>query len=125
MTSASSSPPPRRRRGGASRGGRRSSASPVSAPVPEIASDIPWETGDELPPTTFKNLGLDSRLMAGCADMGYEDTRPVQTAVIPMALEGRDVVACAETGTGKTLGFVVPILQRLLHRAAALRRLAA
>ena len=56
--------------------------------------------------------------MAGCADMGYEDTRPVQTAVIPMALEGRDVVACAETGTGKTLGFVVPILQRLLTDAS-------
>ncbi len=114
MTSANSSPPPHRRRGGASRGRRRSSSAPVSAPAPEIASDIPWELGDDLPPTTFKNLGLDSRLMAGCADMGYEDTRPVQTAVIPMALEGKDVVACAETGTGKTLGFVVPILQRLL-----------
>jgi ATP-dependent RNA helicase RhlE len=52
--------------------------------------------------------------MAGCDDMGYAETRPVQTAVIPLALEGRDVVACAETGTGKTLAFVVPILQRLL-----------
>ena len=83
-------------------------------PTPEIATDIPWELGDDIPSRTFASLGLDSRLMAGCADMGYEDTRAVQTAVIPMALEGRDVVACAETGTGKTLGFVVPILQRLL-----------
>ena len=52
--------------------------------------------------------------MAGCADIGYAGTRPVQSAVIPLALEGHDVVACAETGTGKTLAFVAPILQRLL-----------
>jgi ATP-dependent RNA helicase RhlE len=52
--------------------------------------------------------------MAGCQDMGYHDTRPVQSAVIPLALADHDVVACAETGTGKTLGFVVPILQHLL-----------
>jgi ATP-dependent RNA helicase RhlE len=115
LTPASSPRPPRRRRGAPPRSGRRqTSAAPVQLPSADIASDIPWELGDDLPPTTFKNLGLDSRLMAGCADMGYEDTRPVQTAVIPMALEGKDVVACAETGTGKTLGFVVPILQRLL-----------
>jgi ATP-dependent RNA helicase RhlE len=83
-------------------------------PAAEIASGIPWELADDVPPRTFASLGLDSRLMAGCADMGYDETRPVQTAVIPLALEGRDVVACAETGTGKTLAFVVPILQRLL-----------
>jgi ATP-dependent RNA helicase RhlE len=59
-------------------------------------------------------MGLDPRLMAGCRDMGFEGTRPVQSAVIPLALAGRDVVACAETGTGKTLAFVVPILQALL-----------
>ena len=67
-------------------------------------------------------MGLDQRLMAGCADMGYAETRPVQTAVIPLALDGRDVVACAETGTGKTLGFVVPDPAAAAHRAAALRR---
>ena len=48
------------------------------------------------------------------ADLGFEGTRPVQGAVIPLALAGHDVVACAETGTGKTLAFAVPILQRLL-----------
>ena len=79
-----------------------------------MASDIPWVLADDVPPRTFASLGLDSRLMAGCADLGYAETRPVQTAVIPLALDGRDVVACAETGTGKTLAFVVPILQRLL-----------
>lgn len=48
------------------------------------------------------------------ADLGFESTRPVQGAVIPLAIAGHDVVACAETGTGKTLAFAVPILQRLL-----------
>ena len=79
-----------------------------------MASDIPWLLSDDVPPVVFATMGLDQRLMSGCVDMGYAETRPVQTAVIPLALDGRDVVACAETGTGKTLGFVVPILQRLL-----------
>ena len=47
-------------------------------------------------------------------DLAYTETRPIQTAVIPLALAGRDLIACAETGTGKTAAFVVPTLQRLL-----------
>ena len=47
-------------------------------------------------------------------DLAYTETRPIQTAVIPLALAGRDLIACAETGTGKTAAFVVPMLQRLL-----------
>ncbi len=90
------------------------SPSPAHAPAADVASDIAWVLADDVPPVTFTTMGLDTRLMAGCADMGYAETRPVQTAVIPLALDGKDVVACAETGTGKTLGFVVPILQRLL-----------
>ena len=46
---------------------------------------------------------------------GYLETRPVQSAVLPYALAGDDVIASAETGTGKTAAFVVPILQRLLN----------
>lgn len=65
-------------------------------------------------PIVFSSLGFDPRLAAGMADLGFESTRPVQGAVIPLALGGHDVVACAETGTGKTLAFAVPILQRLL-----------
>jgi ATP-dependent RNA helicase RhlE len=49
-------------------------------------------------------------------DLAYAETRPIQTAVIPLALAGRDLVACAETGTGKTAAFVVPTLQRLLEK---------
>jgi len=65
-------------------------------------------------PVPFASLHFDKRLAAGLADLGFEGTRPVQGAVIPLALAGHDVVACAETGTGKTLAFAAPILQRLL-----------
>ena len=59
-------------------------------------------------------MGFDSRLESGFHSLGFEGTRPVQGAVIPVALEGHDVVACAETGTGKTLAFAAPIIERLL-----------
>jgi superfamily II DNA/RNA helicase len=45
----------------------------------------------------------------------HEETRPVQSCVIPLALVGGDVIACAETGTGKTVAFLVPILQRFFN----------
>jgi ATP-dependent RNA helicase RhlE len=65
-------------------------------------------------PVPFNTLGLDARLLEGVRDLGYKETRPVQTAVIPMALAGHDLIASAETGTGKTSAFVLPTLQRLL-----------
>ena len=68
----------------------------------------------DAPPTSFDNMGLDQRLEMAFQALGFEGTRPVQSAVIPIALEGHDVVACAETGTGKTLAFAAPIIERLL-----------
>jgi ATP-dependent RNA helicase RhlE len=65
-------------------------------------------------PVPFTALGLDTRLLEGVRDLGFVDTRPIQTAVIPLALRGQDLIACAQTGTGKTAAFVVPTLQRLL-----------
>ena len=62
----------------------------------------------------FAALGLDPRLLEGVRDLGFVETRPIQTAVIPLALAGLDLIACAETGTGKTVAFVLPMLQRLL-----------
>jgi ATP-dependent RNA helicase RhlE len=52
--------------------------------------------------------------MEGIRDLGFSETRPVQSAVIPLALAGADLIACAETGTGKTCAFAVPTLQKLL-----------
>jgi ATP-dependent RNA helicase RhlE len=69
-------------------------------------------------PVPFTSLALDSRLLEGIRDLGYVDTRPIQTAVIPLALGNDDLIACAETGTGKTAAFVVPTLQRILTSGA-------
>ena len=66
-------------------------------------------------PIAFDSMGFDTRLESGFHALGFEGTRPVQGAVIPVALEGHDVVACAETGTGKTL------VRGADHRAAAER----
>jgi ATP-dependent RNA helicase RhlE len=66
-------------------------------------------------PIPFDKLSLDARLLSGIRDLGWSETRPVQSGVIPLALGGGDVIACAETGTGKTAAFLVPILQRFLN----------
>jgi ATP-dependent RNA helicase RhlE len=63
----------------------------------------------------FASFDLDARLLEGIRDLGFTETRPIQSAVIRMALAGDDLIACAETGTGKTAAFVVPTLQRLLR----------
>jgi ATP-dependent RNA helicase RhlE len=104
-----------RRRRGPARGGRsrRPPATHTyrpSASQPPALEPTPCDTN----PVAFTSLNLDPRLLEGIRDLGYSDTRPVQTAVIPLALAGGDLIACAETGTGKTAAFVVPTLQWLL-----------
>ena len=69
-------------------------------------------------PIPYDDLPLDPRLLSGIKDLGWSDTRPVQSGVIPLAIQGGDVIACAETGTGKTAAFLVPILQRFLNEPA-------
>src|SRR5450759_3002918 len=63
---------------------------------------------------SFDQLGLSPELLRAVADQGYTEPTPVQAAAIPLVLAGRDVLAGAQTGTGKTAAFVLPILQ-LLH----------
>ncbi|MES2210782.1 MAG: DEAD/DEAH box helicase [Chloroflexota bacterium] len=62
---------------------------------------------------SFDQLGLSPELLRAVADQGYTEPTPVQAEAIPLVLEGRDVLAGAQTGTGKTAAFVLPILQRL------------
>jgi ATP-dependent RNA helicase DeaD len=62
---------------------------------------------------TFDTLGLDSKLAATVSALGYEEPTPVQQEAIPLLLAGRDLVGQAETGTGKTAAFVLPMLQRI------------
>ncbi|MBE2181296.1 MAG: DEAD/DEAH box helicase [Chthoniobacterales bacterium] len=61
----------------------------------------------------FSKLGLSKPLLQGVQAMGYGDPTPVQLRAIPPALEGRDVIASAQTGTGKTAAFALPTLQKL------------
>ncbi len=65
---------------------------------------------------SFEPLGLEPRLLKGVAAMGYTTPTPIQTESIPHVLAGRDVVGCAQTGTGKTAAFVLPLLQRIEPR---------
>ncbi len=62
---------------------------------------------------TFADLGIDKRVLRALADAGYESPSPIQAATIPALLEGRHVVGLAQTGTGKTAAFAVPILSQL------------
>jgi ATP-dependent RNA helicase RhlE len=62
---------------------------------------------------SFSSLGLIDQISRTLADLGYSTPTPVQTEAIPAVLAGRDVMAAAQTGTGKTAGFALPLLQRL------------
>ena len=62
---------------------------------------------------SFSSLGLSEQLVRATADQGYETPSPIQQQAIPAVLSGKDVMAAAQTGTGKTAGFTLPLLQRL------------
>jgi ATP-dependent RNA helicase RhlE len=66
---------------------------------------------------TFESLGLSADLLRTVAEEGYVKPTPVQAAAIPLVLQGRDVLAAAQTGTGKTAAFALPILDRLREHA--------
>ena len=62
---------------------------------------------------TFAELGLSPKVQAAVEAAGYTSATPIQSAAIPIALEGRDVLGIAQTGTGKTAAFVLPMITRL------------
>ncbi|MEQ1592889.1 MAG: DEAD/DEAH box helicase [Thiobacillaceae bacterium] len=64
--------------------------------------------------TTFAELGLAPDILRALDDMGYQSPTPIQEQVIPLALQGGDILGAAQTGTGKTAAFALPLLQRLL-----------
>lgn len=66
---------------------------------------------------TFARLGIEERLLRAIDDLGFEEPSPIQEKAIPPALQGRDLIGQAQTGTGKTAAFGIPILQKLLFGA--------
>jgi len=71
---------------------------------------------------SFDSLGLSPALLRAVSEQGYTQPTPIQGRVIPVVLEGRDVMAGAQTGTGKTAGFTLPLLHRLSQNTAPGRR---
>jgi ATP-dependent RNA helicase RhlE len=70
-------------------------------------------------PTSFSNLSLAEPLARAVAEMGYETMTPIQAQAIPVVLAGKDVMGAAQTGTGKTAAFALPLLQRMLKHENA------
>ena len=62
---------------------------------------------------TFNELGFEPQLQEGLDMMGFEKPTPIQEKAIPAILANKDLIACAQTGTGKTAAFVLPILNKL------------
>ena len=73
----------------------------------------------------FNQLGLTAELLRAVDEQGYQEATPIQQQAIPLILEGHDVLAGAQTGTGKTAGFTLPLLQRLQHGTENRRRIRA
>ncbi len=71
------------------------------------------------PAARFDSLALDAKLLRAVADSGYESMTPIQAKAIPIVLAGRDVMGAAQTGTGKTAAFSLPLLQKMLRHENA------
>src|SRR5215203_994724 len=76
---------------------------------------IPQHPVDTVEGSTFAKLGLSPEVLATVVEIGFVHPTPIQDAVIPTALTGKDVIGLAQTGSGKTAAFVLPMAERLTH----------
>lgn len=67
----------------------------------------------------FSDLKIDNDILEAISYMGFKNTTPIQEQAIPMILEGKDLIACAQTGTGKTAAYVIPVLDLILHNGVS------
>jgi superfamily II DNA/RNA helicase len=72
---------------------------------------------------TFDNFNFDTKLSEGLYSMGYTSPTPIQEQAIPLILQGKDLIACAQTGTGKTAAFLLPVLHNIMGMAEEKRAL--
>lgn len=79
--------------------------------LPSAIPQHPVETTDK----SFKELGLSAAIVGVVTNIGFENPTPIQAAVIPVALEGHDLIGLAQTGSGKTAAFALPLAERLVH----------
>lgn len=106
---------------------KRKAADPiVEEPTQEaesIASDEQGEqdeNGEKKYNKSFRELGIIDALAESCETLGYKKPTPIQAESIPLALQGRDIIGLAETGSGKTAAFALPILQALMEKPSSL-----
>ena len=83
------------------------------APTIEVSSEAPVTDPE---PSTFEAFNLDPRLLQSISKAQYSGPTTIQSQAIPLALQGKDVLAQSKTGSGKTAAYVIPILQSILHR---------
>ncbi|WP_408868476.1 DEAD/DEAH box helicase, partial [Asaia krungthepensis] len=118
-------------RGRRGRGGRKSaesSSAPTGETAPAAEPEITAAPLDEAmkalvdaPKPLFSELGLSTPIMRAIEEMGYEHPTPIQARAIPVVLGGQDVLGVAQTGTGKTASFTLPMLERLAGSRARAR----
>src|SRR5882672_300701 len=65
-------------------------------------------------PPGFETLNLNPALLKAVEELGFQHPTPIQTKAIPLVLDGRDLIGCAQTGTGKTAAFLLPVMHRLM-----------
>lgn len=102
------------RTGGNNRPFRRIRREPSYNPLMFVKKAEVVETEAFCPQHQFNDFAIDERLKKNILDKGYTTPTPIQDQAIPVLLEGRDVVGCANTGTGKTAAFLVPLVNKVL-----------
>ena len=93
----------------------------TTAPADNSGIAAPADAIIDPPRATFAALGLSEAVLRGVDDMGYHQPTPIQEQAIPAVLMGRDVMGTAQTGTGKTAGFTLPLLDILSGSRARAR----
>src|SRR5262245_14467308 len=81
----------------------------------QVTTETEIEAQEPGEPATFEALGLSDSVLSAVADAGYRTPTPIQREAIPLVLKGRDVIGLAQTGTGKTAAFTLPLVNLLIN----------